>query len=62
MLRSLVLLNVQGRDLMGFVEEAKEKVSKAIEIPKGYSIVSASTRIRFVLINDYYLYPNRTCY
>ena len=41
MLRSLVLLNVQGRDLMGFVEEAKEKVSKAIEIPKGYSIVWA---------------------
>lgn len=41
MLRSLVLLNVQGRDLIGFVEEAKEKVSKAIELPKGYSIVWA---------------------
>lgn len=41
MLRSLVLLNVQGRDLIGFVEEAKEKVSKAVELPKGYSIVWA---------------------
>jgi len=41
MLRSLVLLNVQGRDLIGFVEEAKEKVSKEIELPKGYSIVWA---------------------
>jgi Cu(I)/Ag(I) efflux system membrane protein CusA/SilA len=41
MLRSLVLLNVQDRDLIGFVEEAKEKVSKAIELPKGYSIVWA---------------------
>jgi len=41
MLRSLVLLNVQGRDLIGFVEEAKEKISKEIELPKGYSIVWA---------------------
>ncbi|CBW26589.1 putative cation efflux system protein [Halobacteriovorax marinus SJ] len=41
MLRSLVLLNVQGRDLIGFVEEAKELVSKNIELPHGYSIVWA---------------------
>ena len=41
MLRSLVLLNVQGRDLIGFVEEAKDHIEKNIEIPKGYSIVWA---------------------
>ncbi len=41
MLRSLVLLNVQGRDLIGFVEEAKGKVNKAVELPRGYSIVWA---------------------
>ena len=41
MLRSLVLLNVQGRDLIGFVEEAKEHIEKNIELPKGYSIVWA---------------------
>lgn len=41
MLRSLVLLNVQGRDLVGFVEELKEKVAQSIELPKGYSIVYA---------------------
>ncbi len=38
MLRSLVLLNVQGRDLIGFVEEAKELLEKNIDLPKGYSI------------------------
>ncbi len=41
MLRSLVLLNVQGRDLIGFVEDAKEHIEKNIELPKGYSIVWA---------------------
>jgi Cu(I)/Ag(I) efflux system membrane protein CusA/SilA len=41
MLRSLVLLNVQGRDLIGFVEEAKEHIEKNIELPDGYSIVWA---------------------
>jgi Cu(I)/Ag(I) efflux system membrane protein CusA/SilA len=41
MLRSLVLLNVQGRDLIGFVEEAKEHIEKNIELPKGYSVVWA---------------------
>ncbi len=41
MLRSLVLLNVQGRDLIGFVEEAKVHIEKNVELPKGYSIVWA---------------------
>ncbi|MCO4794923.1 MAG: efflux RND transporter permease subunit [Bacteriovoracaceae bacterium] len=41
MLRSLVLLNVQDRDLIGFVEEAREIVKKEIELPKGYSVVWA---------------------
>jgi Cu(I)/Ag(I) efflux system membrane protein CusA/SilA len=39
MLRSLVLLNVQGRDLVGFVEEAKRKVTKNVKLPKGYTIM-----------------------
>ncbi|WP_419172479.1 efflux RND transporter permease subunit [Halobacteriovorax sp.] len=38
MLKSLVLLNVQDRDLIGFVEEAKEKIAKEVELPKGYSL------------------------
>jgi Cu(I)/Ag(I) efflux system membrane protein CusA/SilA len=41
MLRSLVLLNVQGRDLIGFVEEAKKTIDQNVELPKGYSIVWA---------------------
>jgi Cu(I)/Ag(I) efflux system membrane protein CusA/SilA len=40
MLRSLVLLNVRGRDLIGFVEDAKNKIDK-INLPEGYSIVWA---------------------
>ncbi len=40
-LRSLVLLNVQDRDLIGFVEEAKEHIEKTVELPSGYSIVWA---------------------
>lgn len=40
MLRSLVLLNVRGRDLIGFVEEAKNKIDN-INLPEGYSIVWA---------------------
>ena len=38
LLRSVVLLNVKNRDLIGFVEEAKELIDKKIELPKGYSI------------------------
>lgn len=41
LLRSVVLLNVKNRDLIGFVEEAKNHIEKNIEIPKGYSIVWA---------------------
>lgn len=38
LLRNLVLLNVQGRDLIGFVEEAKKAVEEKVELPKGYSL------------------------
>jgi Cu(I)/Ag(I) efflux system membrane protein CusA/SilA len=38
LLRSMVLLNVKDRDLVGFVEEAQEAVKKNIKLPKGYSI------------------------
>ncbi|MEE3080151.1 MAG: CusA/CzcA family heavy metal efflux RND transporter [Bdellovibrionota bacterium] len=41
MLRSLVLLNVKGQDLIGFVEKAKSHIEKNVELPKGYSIVWA---------------------
>ncbi|MBK26983.1 MAG: CusA/CzcA family heavy metal efflux RND transporter [Halobacteriovorax sp.] len=41
LLRSVVLLNVKDRDLIGFVEEAKKHIEKTVEIPKGYSIVWA---------------------
>jgi copper/silver efflux system protein len=41
MLRSLVLLNVTGRDLIGFVESAKEHIETTVTLPKGYSIIWA---------------------
>ncbi len=41
LLRSMVLLNVKDRDLIGFVEEAKETISKTVDLPKGYSVVWA---------------------
>jgi Cu(I)/Ag(I) efflux system membrane protein CusA/SilA len=41
MLRSLVLLNVQARDLIGFVEEAKEHIEKKVKLPEGYSVMWA---------------------
>ena len=41
MLRSVVLLNVKDRDLIGFVEEAQKYVEDKVEIPKGYSVVWA---------------------
>lgn len=41
LLRSVVLLNVKDRDLIGFVEEAKKHIEKMVELPKGYSIVWA---------------------
>lgn len=33
---SVIRSNVQGRDLVGFVEEAKAKVAKEVELPVGY--------------------------
>jgi len=38
MLRSLVFLNVRGRDMGGFVEEAKQALNRQITLPPGYSI------------------------
>jgi Cu(I)/Ag(I) efflux system membrane protein CusA/SilA len=38
LLRSTVQLNVKDRDLIGFVEEAKSKIEKEVELPSGYSI------------------------
>ncbi len=37
-LRSTVQLNVRGRDISSFVEEAKVRIEEKIEIPRGYSI------------------------
>ena len=34
----VVIANVTGRDLVGFVEEAKSKVSAAVKLPTGYRI------------------------
>ncbi|WP_300449487.1 efflux RND transporter permease subunit [uncultured Helicobacter sp.] len=36
---SVVRSNVIGRDLGGFVEEAKQKIAAQVELPEGYSIV-----------------------
>lgn len=41
LLRSLVQLNVEGRDLIGFVEEAKKRVAANVALPAGYSIIWA---------------------
>lgn len=38
LLRSLVLLNVSGKDLIGFVKEAQKAVKDKVELPQGYSI------------------------
>ena len=37
-LRSTVQLNVRGRDISSFVEEAKRIIKAKVEIPRGYSI------------------------
>jgi len=37
-LRSIVYLNVRGRDMGGFVEDAKEVLSKEQKLPPGYSL------------------------
>jgi cobalt-zinc-cadmium resistance protein CzcA len=36
---STVRANVEGRDLVGFVEEAKQKISQNVPLPKGYHLV-----------------------
>lgn len=35
---SVVIANVEGRDLVGFVDEAKQKVAQAVTLPTGYRI------------------------
>jgi Cu(I)/Ag(I) efflux system membrane protein CusA/SilA len=37
-LRSIVFLNVRGRDMGGFVGDAKEVLAKELKLPKGYSL------------------------
>jgi Cu(I)/Ag(I) efflux system membrane protein CusA/SilA len=37
-LRSIVFLNVRGRDMGGFVEEAKEVLLKELRLPAGYTL------------------------
>lgn len=38
LLRAYVLMNVRGRDMVGFVEEASKRVQKELELPPGYFI------------------------
>jgi Cu(I)/Ag(I) efflux system membrane protein CusA/SilA len=38
LLLATVLLNVQGRDVGGFVEEARQRVSREVSLPAGYYI------------------------
>src|SRR3990167_10318676 len=35
---SVVIANVSGRDLVGFVEEADRKIGQAVQLPTGYRI------------------------
>jgi len=37
-LRSIVFLNVRGRDMGSFVEEAKEALTKQLVLPQGYTV------------------------
>ena len=37
-LRSIVFLNVRGRDMGGFVEEAREVLNKELKLPPGYTL------------------------
>ncbi len=36
---SVVVANIEGRDLVGFVDEAKQRVADNIDLPTGYSLV-----------------------
>ena len=37
-LRSIVFLNVRGRDMGGFVEEAKKVLNRELRLPQGYTV------------------------
>ena len=52
LLRSLVLLNVKDRDLVGFVEEAKNHIADKISLPPGYSIIWAGQYENQVRANE----------
>ncbi len=39
LLRSIVFLNVRGRDMGGFVDEAKRKLDEGLKLPPGYYII-----------------------
>lgn len=41
LLRAVVQSNVQGRDVIGFVEEARRKVEASVSLPPGYSMMWA---------------------
>jgi Cu(I)/Ag(I) efflux system membrane protein CusA/SilA len=58
LLRGAVLLNVRGRDVGGFVEQAKQQVSNQVKMPPGYYIewsgqyenqISARKRLELVI-------------
>jgi len=58
LLRGAVLLNVRGRDVGGFVSEAKQLVAKQIKMPAGYYVqwsgqyenqIRAKKRLEFVI-------------
>jgi Cu(I)/Ag(I) efflux system membrane protein CusA/SilA len=58
LLRGAVLLNVRGRDVGGFVEQAKQQVSSQVKMPPGYYIewsgqyenqISARKRLELVI-------------
>lgn len=36
---SVVRANVEGRDLVGFVEEAKDQIAKKVQLPEGYKVL-----------------------
>ena len=57
-LRSIVFLNVRGRDMGSFVEEAKEVLTKELSLPAGYTLqwsgqwenqVRAKKRLEFMM-------------
>jgi Cu(I)/Ag(I) efflux system membrane protein CusA/SilA len=58
LLRSIVFLNVRGRDMGGFVNDAKEALDKRLKLPPGYYVswsgqyenqIRAKNRIELVL-------------